>query len=1505
MPHPAQRTSTMNPHALSADGFRVEAPTKAPRRRWAAGLAALLIGIGALPAAAVVSIDSTPLSKQTSVPGNLVLVPSVEWPTVVTQANDPGVAEASANYNPVSSYAGYFNVDLCYAYSYDATEANRYFYPVVGTGTNHSCSGKTGGSPSQRLWSGNYMNWVSMQAIDTFRLALTGGYRVHRPAEGTPPSVTLKGSNLADSTWATSEMANTTYLEKGNSDRWTNNYTLLRRLTTNLADATPSQATISSSNWFRTRIGGLRSQMWFIPYSASNGTQLGSAGGCCSATDFISMDVPDGTQTDSDGIAALPYDPSRHTLPNADNTTYTDGVACATGETGCTTATPVCTAAGTGYTWNSGTNQCEKAETKPACPNSGSTYYKTGNTSTRGCYANSSDNSRNETSACLVGGTPVAWTEPTTAGTGRNCTRTLTASGTAQYTHTTYGRNQIYAVSIRVKVCDGSLDTRTFCTAYGSNYKPEGLLQKNSKKIRYSLFSYLTESGQTRNGGVMRARQKLISPVSAEETAGSDTPYPDRSRISGIDNPEWDPTTGVLLNNPDATDATATNANIGNCSTSAPDGSQCVLKYSGVINYLNRFGQILTGNQSLKAYDNLSEMYYTALRYLRGVGNISSFSSLTGSAIADYQNADGMPVIEDWYKEGANNPVDSWVTYNLTTGRDADPMLYQCQTTVVLGIGDTATNSEDDQDDRSRDSGLPSATWRGYTEYTSGAGKGNLAGAAYWAHLNDIRTDIPNNDILNKTPGSKRGQTLSTYWVDVVELNNLKATTDSQYYNATKYGGYTIPDDDWGADGNASRPTATWFTNNKAAWSSAAQTVKTATGLGGTGDYFLPNNMYLANNGQKMIDGLTAAFDKIAEDLVGSGASLAANSTKLDSGTTTYQAVYYTGDWRGDLKAFPVGLDGNINATTTWEASKKLPAHGSRYILTCTGSGTCTNGVEFKTSSTFDTEGSDLAITGTATSDQMINYLRGESISGLRARSSLLGDIVNSQPVFVGPPSANLYNGKSFVDSYLAFAKDSTVKARTKVIYVAANDGMLHGFNAETGVEVMAYMPRAVIKSGVKKLAQTTYGETGNPHQFWNDGELVVADIECATTDCPNAVSGWATVLVGTTGRGPAKAVYALDVTKPADPELLWERSATDGTSGGSSDYIGQIIGKPVIARVSDSGSWAVLMGNGYNSTNQDPALLQFDLASGSLSVYETEAVNDNGLSQPAVWIGDDDVIDNVSTMAYAGDRSGKVWAFTLAASGGGDGAQIFAAEDDGGDAQPITAGLVVSKNPEDGQVWVFFGTGEFLSNFRADDGLQTWYGLIVEGADKVACAGGNCTARSEMTERIIKAESAATSSQPAARGFSLAADNDMAGKKGWYVDLLLEGAPKEKGERMVTPNQFRGSMLIGTSRLPTVDDPCNASGGGWIMAISPFTGTPESKSFFDINDSGNFTDDKVTGTDYVAAGVGFDSIPNNPIFVSNTMLISFDDGTTGSLNIRPSGTGEAARLSWRELVGE
>lgn len=662
---------------------------------------------------------------------------------------------------------------------------------------------------------------------------------------------------------------------------------------------------------------------------------------------------------------------------------------------------------------------------------------------------------------------------------------------------------------------------------------------------------------------------------------------------------------------------------------------------------------------------------------------------------------------------------------------------------------------------------------------------------------------------------------------------------------------------------------------------------------------------YSATSPQAFASGLQDALRR-ATERVGSGASLAANSTKLSTGTTTYQSIYHTGKWTGDLKAFTVNPNnGTIAATPSWSAGTNLSgltlstaASRTIYTYNPAGSTASTKYVPFSDPTKLSTA-EVTALGGSANAQSMINYLRGDPTyeqknnGTYRNRTTALGDIVNSQPVYEGAPDPNRFVGQTFSGSSSYATFSSAQAGRTPVIFVAANDGMLHAFNASTGKETYAYIPGAVITNGLSTLANPNYGTT-TPHQFFNDGELTIADAYFS--------SSWHTVLVGTTGRGSAKAVYALDVTDPTNIQFLWERSAGDGLT--NSGYIGQITGKPIIAQTAD-GTWSVLLGNGYNSTTGMAALLKFDLQTGALTAYTTDTSVSNGLAAPAVWMGS--LGNGLSTTAYAGDLLGRVWSFDLTAANTGNlGTKLFSATDASGNAQPITAGMLAGKNPTTGDIWLFFGTGEYLNSTDLNDkSTQTWYGLIAQSGTASIVSNLLSQGRSSLVQRSIIGEVAPTSTTLGARAFTQKpATPDMAGKSGWYIDLTspLNGA---EGERMVTPNQFQGSLLIGTSRIPQATDVCNPSGRGWIMALDPFTGTNPSSVFFDTSGDGKFdSSDTITinGKTYPAGGVGFNALPNNPIFVGNTMLVSFDNGATSSIATAGS-VGTLNRVSWREII--
>ena len=666
---------------------------------------------------------------------------------------------------------------------------------------------------------------------------------------------------------------------------------------------------------------------------------------------------------------------------------------------------------------------------------------------------------------------------------------------------------------------------------------------------------------------------------------------------------------------------------------------------------------------------------------------------------------------------------------------------------------------------------------------------------------------------------------------------------------------------------------------------------------------------YSALDPESFVSGIQDAI-KRAGERVGTGASLAANSTQLKTGTVAYQANYYTAKWKGDLKAFAVdSTTGQLATNPTWTASGSLPTAAARNIYTYNPTAsTSKQWVTFKDPSLLSV--AEQQALGATTADQqiMINYLRGdpsqEQRNGgpYRNRDTPLGDIVDSQPVYVGAPDPNQYYNQTFTgsDTYSSWAQN--LANRLGLIWIAGNDGMLHAFRADTGAEMFAYLPAAVLTQNLKALADPAYGQSTQPHQFFNDGELTVADAYFN--------HNWHTVLVGTTGRGLAKAVYALDITDPSNIQFLWERSAGDGQT--NSNYIGQMVGKPVITQTAN-GSWSVLLGNGFNSQQNQAALLDFDLQTGALSVHTTTTQLNNGLAMPVVW--QDSTHQSVGQTAYAGDLLGQVWAFTLNTGTTSNtetptstGQLLFTARNSQGQIQPITAGMLAGKDPTTQNLWLFFGTGQYLTtNDLSDTQVQSWYGLIVQSS-QAKLVSNLIQGRSSLAQRSIVTEDPGSTVPPLrspTRSITLSSQaSSLTGKSGWFMDLVSPVNGPE-GERMVTPNQFQGNLLLGVTRIPVNTDPCNPSGKGWIMAINPFTGTNPDSNFFDVNGDGVINSQDGTtqnGNPVPSAGVGFNSLPNNPIFVGGSMLVSFDNGSTGSIHTTNT-TGSLQRVSWQELT--
>lgn len=985
-----------------------------------------------------------------------------------------------------------------------------------------------------------------------------------------------------------------------------------------------------------------------------------------------------------------------------------------------------------------------------------------------------------------------------------------------------FNKSKVYELHVRVKVCDSTIGLEENCVSYPSGYyKPEGLIQQYSDKLRYSIFGYLNDSGWLpRDGAVLRSNQKYVGP---KKFGPSDT-----SSVPWIPNPqrEWDPDTGVLITNPNADEANAMSGK-----TNPP------ITNSGVINYLNKFGQMTS--ELAKSFDPVSELYYAATRYLKGQGGVASYSALSSDTSTAYKQADGFPVVTEW----------------------KEPYQYWCQSTAILGIGDVYTWMDKNLPSKSKEiysdnepKPKPDEVVNDETVDVMAATKkvfelegvdekpDNFTGRGNSAFIAGLAYDNRTMDLRPKMRGK---QTAATYWVDVRENQVLEPKSKNQYWLAAKYGGFTVPE---GFDPKTRAeplPEAWWWTNG--------QTLS-------TGDK-KPDNFFVASDATEMVSSLKKAFKQLVEGVSRSGTGVAVNSTSMVAGTMVFQASYDTGNLTGDLKAIEVDpVTGGLLSLPKWVASGKLASvTAPRTYIFFTSDGTSAGYGPFNYSNLSAEQKGFL-------SEAVVNYIRGSREGEgtvFRKRSGLLGTIVNSQPVVVGKPIRGLYATASFTGGGGAYnTHANTFKDRTPVVYVGANDGMLHGFNANTGEETYAYIPKAVLPN----LAG--YGNNDYSHRFFVDGKLTVADAYIT--------NGWKTVLVGTLGAG-GRGVFALDVSDPANVKFLWEKSAADIPA------LGNVLSKPVIAQVAD-GDWRVLLGNGPNGSGDSSQLIMISLRDGSVTTVDTGASGDNGLSGVYTWDADrNGFVDTV----YAGDLTGRLWRFagltsTPVAS------LMFRAKDAAGNEQPITATPLVGKSKATSTTWVWFGTGRYVNNDDLTDRRkQTWYGLIDTGTETAG--------RSELAGRTDIKE------VPYAGGFDVRvfpeAEALGAGQKGWYVDL------PEDGERMVLPNLIDGRVLVGMSRIPDTRDPCAPEGTGYVMFINPFTGGRLSASYLDISRDGYFTSDdlaQVEGQRLVVSGIGLDSAVQGTVVTESNVVTSGENQKT--VSFAKSGTRGVTRSSWREL---
>lgn len=454
----------------------------------------------------------------------------------------------------------------------------------------------------------------------------------------------------------------------------------------------------------------------------------------------------------------------------------------------------------------------------------------------------------------------------------------------------------------------------------------------------------------------------------------------------------------------------------------------------------------------------------------------------------------------------------------------------------------------------------------------------------------------------------------------------------------------------------------------------------------------------------------------------------------------------------------------------------------------------------------------------TAGGDSLVKYLRGQTAYEndgdtskpanqkiYRDRSAVLGDITDSNPVHVGKPLFNYSEG-----GYNKFRDNANLAAANKTVYVGANDGMLHAFDATNGNERWAYIP-SILLPKLHKLADFNYS---SGHVNYVNGDPVVGDICVSGCTTDNGV--WKTILVGGLAQG-GKGYYALDITNPNAPSLLWEFNSSDDSD------LGFTYGMPVITKKSD-GTWVVLVASGYNNGSAGRLfVLKADLGSTAgkadkLSEIVTPAANDSGLAQIS-GLAINNQTNNQTKYVYGGDLLGNLWKFDIDTAS----VSLFTTV---APNQAITVPPIVVKEQND--TLVLFGTGRLLElSDILTSATQSLYAIRDDGSATFTDPHGN----SDFEEHIFDTNLATKTRK-------VSAHVNGAGTKGWYIDL-------DPGERQTVMAQLLGGVLT----VPTIvkkGDACSPEGYSWVNQLNYSTGASLDNNP-DTN-VGTYTDAPVTG---------------------------------------------------------
>lgn len=634
---------------------------------------------------------------------------------------------------------------------------------------------------------------------------------------------------------------------------------------------------------------------------------------------------------------------------------------------------------------------------------------------------------------------------------------------------------------------------------------------------------------------------------------------------------------------------------------------------------------------------------------------------------------------------------------------------------------------------------------------------------------------------------------------------------------------------------------------------------------GNSGADGVPDGYFLARRPELLESQLRRVFEAAAKD---SNAAPAISSSQLVTGSYKYVAKFDGATYSGALEAYKIDADGNVANTYSWEAGvllKSASVGNRRSIIT--NSGNVNNaGTAFRWDSLSDdykAQMTTLSVNKLSTDNAKLalNYVRGdqslEGASGLRQRGDgLLGSIVNGTPWIQGRPSARILGDAEYTKFY------SDNRNRKQLLWVAANDGMLHGLDAENGSELLAYVPGTLANrladlplqrdtSSRTKINNVNFtkddAERLPQGTVWPyvDGNPFTADVKVTS----GSKSAWKTYAFSTLGRG-GRAVFALDVT---DPSTFSESSAASifkwqFTSDDDAD-LGYITGDVGIHPNSNqatpvakmnNGKYALILGNGNKSTNGKAVLyiLFMDGPSGGswadrLVKIEADAGTGNGLSMPR-WEDYDG--DGTADVIYAGDLKGNMWKFDVSnvsssnwgvayKSASSSNLPLFRAQyTTGTGSNATTVQLPITTAPQTmymgrGGLLVTFGTGNAFEtgDFPATNITQRIYG-IWDRPGMPASRGLPAWSGNTLVTRTYTRDSAGNV-YVSSDGTAL----DWSQHDGWVMSL-----PGTAEAVLSDPSLDAGVLTLVGVRPKSGSNLCSDTPSTTLYTIDPISGRPE-----------------------------------------------------------------------------